>query len=147
KVFFDGQHARLADPGLARASCLAAGFGQHGLAFGHPTYLAPEVIQERLDRPTPATDVYALGILFYELVCGVAPFQGEVVDVLGKHFDAPLPPPPQGVTFSAAIAGLMLRMTAKSPSQRLPDARAVVTAITNLLEGKPIGPVPGSRAA
>src|SRR5690606_9909891 len=60
KVFYDGQHARLADPGLARASCLAAGFGQHGLAFGHPTYLAPEVIQERLDRPTPATDVYAL---------------------------------------------------------------------------------------
>lgn len=146
KVYYDGQHARLADPGLARASCLAAGFGQYGLAFGHPTYLAPEVLQERLDRPTPATDVYSLGILFYELVCGVPPFQGEVVDVLSKHFDAPLPPPPQGVTFSAAIAGLMLRMTARSPSQRLPDARAVVTAITNLLEGKPIGPVPAAGA-
>ncbi|MCO5164938.1 MAG: protein kinase [Planctomycetes bacterium] len=147
KVFYDGQHAVLVDPGLARASCLAAGYGQHGLSFGHPTYLAPEVLQEHLDRPTPATDVYALGVLFYELVCGVPPFQGEVVEVLGKHFDAPLPPPPQGVTFSAAIAGLMLRMTAKSPSQRLPDARAVVTAITNLLEGKPIGPVGGQAAA
>lgn len=147
KVFHDGQHGALVDPGLARASCLAAGYGQHGLSFGHPSYLAPEVIQEHLDRPTPATDVYALGIVFYELVCGVPPFQGEVVEVLGKHFDAPLPPPPPGVTFSAAIAGLMLRMTAKSPSQRLPDARAVVTAITNLLEGKPIGPVGGQAAA
>jgi serine/threonine protein kinase len=147
KVHFDGQRGMLADPGLARASCLAAGLGQHGLCFGHPTYLAPEVLQERLERPTAATDVYALGTLFYELVCGVPPFQGEVVDVLGKHFDAPLPPPPQGVTFSGAIAGLMLRMTAKGPSHRLPDARAVVTSITNLLEGKPLGPMPGAKPA
>ncbi len=145
KVYWDGQRAQLADLGLARASCLASGFGQYGMTFGHPAYLAPEVLQERLTKPTPQVDVYALGILFYEILCGARPFQGEGVDLLGKHLEAPLPPPPPSVSFNTAVAGLILRMTAKSPSQRLPDAKSVVLAITQLLEGKPIS-IPGGPA-
>lgn len=145
KVYWDGQRAQLADLGLARASCLASGFGQYGMTFGHPAYLAPEVLQERLTKPTPQVDVYALGILFYEILCGTRPFQGEGVDLLGKHLEAPLPPPPPTVSFNTAVAGLILRMTAKSPTQRLPDAKSVVLAITQLLEGKPIN-IPGAPA-
>lgn len=145
KVYWDGQRAQLADLGLARASCLASGFGQYGMTFGHPAYLAPEVLQERLTKPTPQVDVYALGILFYEILCGARPFQGEGVDLLGKHLEAPLPPPPASVSFNTAVAGLILRMTAKSPTQRLPDAKSVVLAITQLLEGKPIN-IPGAPA-
>jgi len=143
KVFYDGQSGVLADPGLGRASCLATGFGQYGMHFGHPAYLATEVLQEEETEATPEADVYALGVLFYELLCGKLPFpfQGDVVATLEQHFDAPLPPPPEGVRFSAGIAGLILRMTAKSPDERYPDARMVVQAIECLLSGKPL-PVP-----
>ena len=142
KIYFDGKHAQLADVGQWRASCLGNGFGKHGLTFGHPAYLAPEVIQESQPSPTPAADVYALGILFYELLCGQQPFRGEVVDVLSQHLEAPLPPPPEKVRFSSKLAALILRMTAKSPSQRLPDAAAVVDSITALLAGKGLPPAP-----
>ncbi len=138
KVYFDGQRGQLTDLGFARAACLASGFGQYGMRFGHPAYLAPEVLQEGLERPTAATDVYALGVLFYAMVCGRLPFEGEGVALLRNHLEKPLPPPPPDVTFSTAVAALILRMTAKSPAQRLPDARTVVAAITQMLEGKPV---------
>ncbi|MGE0707662.1 MAG: serine/threonine-protein kinase [Planctomycetota bacterium] len=150
KVFWDGQHATLVDGGLGRASSLAAGFGQFGLAFGHPAYMAPEVIQqEDQSRPTPATDVYALGILGYEMLCGRLPFrlEGEVIDVLRQHVESPLPPPPADVGFSAAIAGLLIRMTAKDPVSRLKDATAVVEAIRLVLAGKPLPPMPRPAGA
>ncbi|MEZ6187382.1 MAG: serine/threonine-protein kinase [Planctomycetota bacterium] len=140
KIYFDGKRAQIADLGQWRASCLGNGFGKHGLTFGHPAYLAPEVLQEGQAQPNPSADVYALGILFYELLCGQQPFRGEVVDVLSQHMEAPLPPPPGEVRFSAKLAALILRMTAKSPASRLPDAAAVVESITALLEGKGLPP-------
>jgi protein kinase-like protein len=144
KVLWDGEHAALLDGGLGRASALVSGFGQFGLTFGHPGYLAPEALQEHLVKPTPSTDVYSLGILGYEMLCGKLPFvlQSEVVDVLRQHFEAPLPPPPEGVSFSPGIAGLLLRMTAKEPARRLQNANEVVECIRLLLAGKPLPPMP-----
>ena len=144
KVFFDGQRAQVVDLGLARASSLGAGHGAHGLPFGDPRYLAPEVMQEEQAEPQPAGDVYALGVLLYQLVCGKLPFVGDPQEVLGKHLESPLPPPPKNVSFSTKIAALILRMTAKSPSQRIPDPKTVVDVITQLLEGKPLSlpPIP-----
>lgn len=144
KVLWDGEHATLVDGGLGRASALVSGFGQFGLTFGHPGYLAPEALQEHLVKPTPRTDVYSLGILGYEMLCGKLPFvlESEVVDVLRQHFEAPLPPPPEGVSFSPGIAGLLLRMTAKEPERRLENANQVVECIRLLLAGKPLPPMP-----
>ena len=144
KVLWDGEHATLLDGGLGRASALVSGFGQFGLTFGHPGYLAPEALQEHLLKPTPTTDVYALGILGYQMLCGQLPFvlKSEVVDVLRQHFEAPLPPPPEGISFSPGIAGLLLRMTAKESERRLPNGAAVVECIRLLLAGKPLPPMP-----
>jgi serine/threonine-protein kinase len=94
KIFFDGRKAMLADLGQFRASCMGGGFGRYGLGFGHPAYLAPEVLQEGLKEPTPQTDIYALGILFYELLTGTPPFEGEVRDILRAHVEQPIAPPP-----------------------------------------------------
>ncbi len=121
---------RLADFGLAHAACLAAGFGQVGIPFGHPEYLAPEVVQERLPRPTPATDVYALGILLYELCCGRPPHRGPTHrDTLRLHLVAALPPPPANVHISSALAALIILLTTKDPRRRPRDMRAALDAL------------------
>jgi len=131
--------AVLTHVGLARASCLGAGYGQHGIRFGHPAYLAPEVLQEGHAAPTPAADVYALGVLLYLLICGRFPFQGSVREVLRAHLEAPLPPPPpcrSGVT--VALAGLMIRMTAKDPRTRLEDGLSAGRALRALAGQGPL---------
>ncbi|MEZ0230288.1 MAG: protein kinase, partial [Planctomycetota bacterium] len=109
------------------AACLAAGYGQSGVPFGHPEYLAPEVVQERLPRPTPRTDVYALGITLYELCCGHVPHRGSThKETLRRHFDAPLPPPPEEVHVSTALAEVILRLTAKDPKRRPADMKVAL---------------------
>lgn len=135
-VAFDGQQATLLDLGLSRAHCVAGGWARAGVPFGHPGYLAPEVIQERQPKPAPASDVYALGILFYELICGVPPFQGPARELLEQHFATPLPPPPPEVSFSTTTAGVILRMTAKSLDERAQDAVSLVRALENFRAGR-----------
>jgi serine/threonine protein kinase len=141
KVYFDGQRALLADPGQGRGSCLASGFGALGMHFGHPDALAPEVLAERLERPTPACDVYALGILLYELLVGAPPYRGEGKAVLRQHLEAPLPPVP-AVQASPALARLLARLVAKAKEQRFADAAAVVEGLFELL-GRP-APTPAA---
>lgn len=146
---YDGQQATLLDLGLSRAHCVAGGWAAAGLPFGHPGYLAPEVIQERQLKPAPASDVYALGILYYELICGVPPYQGPARELLEQHFATPLPPPPPEVSFSTTTAGVILRMTAKTLDERAQDAVSLVGALENFRAGRafsvhvgPPGPVP-----
>lgn len=132
KILHSDGRVALADFGLAHAACLASGLGQMGLPFGHPEYLAPEVVQERQPRPTARTDIYALGILLYELCCGKVPYKGpDHKATLRLHLAAPLPPPPEGVHISTALARVILSLSSKDPGRRPKDARAAL----ELLEG------------
>jgi serine/threonine protein kinase len=132
KILFaaDSNSPRLADFGVAHATCLASGFGQSGVPFGHPEYLAPEVVQERLPRPTAQTDIYALGIFLYELCCGRVPHRGpNHRETLRRHFESPLPPPPEGVHVATALADVILRLTAKDPKKRVKDVKEALTLL------------------
>lgn len=135
KVFFDGQRARLADPGLARAAAVAAGFGQYGVPFGHPAYLAPEVIQERIRTPSKPADVYALGVLFYELLTGQLPFPGEPRQQLQAHLEAEFPVPALLRANPTSVA-LLLKMVAKQPQNRFRDGQQLLSAIYELVGQK-----------
>lgn len=132
KVYFDGQRARLADPGLARAAAVAAGYGQYGIPFGHPAYLAPEVLQEQVRLPTKAADVYALGVLFHELLTARLPFPGDVRQQLQGHLEAEFPVPPILRGNQTSVA-LLLRMVAKQPQHRFRDGQELLNAIYELV--------------
>ena len=125
KIFFDGRTTRVTDLGFARASCLASGFGRDGLNFGHPSYLAPEVSQAGLKSPTQQTDVYALGILYWQLVTGKLPFEGDPIMVLHDQLETPLSKP-ACLRDKPELWAFLESLSAKIPAKRLRNGMEVV---------------------
>lgn len=122
KLFVDTRgRLWITDFGLAYGSCVAGRFKKYAdIPFGHPEYLAPEVIQDGLTIPNQQTDLYALGVTLYELVCGTVPFRGlSQKDTLRQHLEEKMPPPPPGVEVSSAMADLILALTSKNPESRM----------------------------
>ena len=73
---------KLADFGVARICDTVASSHVTG-AIGTPLYMAPEILAPQ--APTTAADIYSLGVVLYELACGVPPFTGAPAQVLAQH--------------------------------------------------------------
>ncbi len=120
----DGR-AKVGDFGVA---LLAEGTSDGGGAtvVGTPRYMAPE--QARGELSTPATDIYSLGVVLYEMLSGQPPFSGTTADEFAlKHLHDPPPPLPPEVP--AAIKRIVLRAMAKRPEDRYADAGAMGEAL------------------
>ena len=88
------------------------------MGIGTPDYMAPE---EALgEKVGPATDIYALGIVFYELVTGHRPFQADTpMAVLLKHLQDPLPRPQTFVpNLPDEVEQVLFKALAKQPDDR-----------------------------
>jgi eukaryotic-like serine/threonine-protein kinase len=111
----------LADFGLVAAAGQSDGAGR-GAIVGTPRYVAPEQLEGA--PASPAADVYSLGVLLYEMLCGRPPCPGEtLMEVLAQHLLAtPAPLPPE----LADLQALVDRMLAKEVHCRLPDGDAVL---------------------
>jgi serine/threonine protein kinase len=95
------------------------------LMVGTPRYAAPE--QAQGDRATPAADVYSLGVVFHEMLCGKPPFSGQTLtEVISQNLVADVPALPRAL---AALQPLMDAMLAKPVSGRLRDGQAVLEQI------------------
>jgi len=102
-----------------------------GLLIGTPGYVAPEVVIEgTLDDPR--SDLYAVGVTWFELLTGSAPFTAKTPMALALvHAHEAAPSPSSRLPFSpvpAPVESLVMALLAKQPSQRPPSARALVDA-------------------
>lgn len=98
-----------------------------GTVVGTPRYMAPEQAEGR--APTPATDVYSVGVVLYEMFCGRPPFAGgSSVELALRHLQDP--PPSLGGDVPAALERIVLRALAKQPEERYATAGAMAEALT-----------------
>lgn len=107
----------LADFGLVKGGGEECSLTQSGSLLGTPLYMAPELV----DHPaTTASDVYALGVLLYQMLTGRLPFQATTpVAVILKHMrEKPVPPSAVNPALSPAIDQVLLRALAKDPRER-----------------------------
>ena len=92
---------------------------QKGAILGSPAYMAPEQIQARHDEIGPATDVYALGVILYQMVTGRKPFEGTITSLYGQIVsNEPDPPSKLCREVPPEIDAICLKALAKSTSQR-----------------------------
>ena len=111
----------MADYGIAKDFERETDVTVDGTVIGTPDYLAPE--QARIEPVDGRTDIYGLGIIFYEMLTGKKPFKGaSAVHVVFKHINEPIPQLPEEL---AMYQPLLEKMTAKEPDERFDDAVAV----------------------
>ncbi len=146
-----GRRAVVTDFGLAVSPLggAAASLTATGELVGSPAYMAPE--QVRGEEPTPATDVYALGVVLFEMVTGELPFAGKSAFYTAlKRLQEP-PPSPRGLVpdLDPAWDAAILRCLAREPGDRFASAEEVVAALAAAApEGAPAsGALPASSGA
>ncbi len=108
---------KLLDFGLAQAQSSKG----DGSVRGTPAYLAPERIAK--ETASVASDIYALGVLFYELLVGEPPFTGKTTDVLRAHLEETIPPPSSLISedLDERADLIVKRATEKDPAKRHPN--------------------------
>ena len=90
-----------------------------GVVFGSPAYMAPEQVEARHDDIGPATDIYALGVILYQMVTGRRPFEGSVASVFGQIVSLkPTPPTKVRPGLPPEIDAICMKAMSKSPLDR-----------------------------
>ena len=139
----DRRTVRLTDFGLARSVSASRLTSEEGLS-GTVYYLAPEQI--RNESVDGRTDLYALGVVFYELATGQTPFSGDALAIIGQHLQAePHPPSSRTPDVGTGLDAVILRLMAKNPADRYPTAADVAEALRSLEGGIEPGLPPSRR--
>jgi len=141
-----GSVIKVADFGLARAAA-AMRNTKTGLLIGTAAYLAPE--QVSASRSDERTDVYATGVLLFEMLTGSQPHTGDTpLAVAYKHVNAVVPAPSSLVPgLPAALDALVALATSRDPELRPPDASHYLQAIVQVRRGMPLSPPAERRGA
>ncbi|MBL8754400.1 MAG: serine/threonine protein kinase, partial [Planctomycetes bacterium] len=134
-VFLKGSVARLGDYGLSKL--VTHSRGSLSMGRGTPYYMAPEMLQRRGDH---RSDIYSLGVMLYELLCGQVPFQGDSEwEVLKKH-ESEAPAIPAHLT--ARETAIVQRCLQKDPAARFASVHDLIAAFGGAASGAPAGFAP-----
>ncbi|HLX57024.1 MAG TPA: serine/threonine-protein kinase [Ktedonobacteraceae bacterium] len=128
----DATHVYLADFGLATIPEEGSDITQTGCLIGTPEYMAPELAYM---SESASSDIYALGILLYQMLTGRLPFTGTApLSIYWKHIrEQPAPPSALIPEMPPAVEAVILRALDKDPQRRFPGAQAMALAYANAL--------------
>jgi WD40 repeat protein len=139
---------KITDFGLAKHLDGAASLTHTGTIAGTPCYMAPEQTGRNGNLIGPATDVYSLGAILYELLTGRPPFQGEtVLDTLEQvRNQDPIPPRRLRPGLPRDLEIICLKCLDKDPARRYPSAKLLEEDLRRYLSGhsilaRPTGPL------
>jgi hypothetical protein len=140
-----GGEPKLADFGLAKLIG-ADGPTRTGAVLGTPAYMAPEQADGRVKEIGPATDVYALGVLLYELLAGRPPFKApSAAETLAQVIAAD--PPPVQPACPRDLEAIVRKCLEKDPARRYASAAELADDLRRFREGRPVVPRPAGPVA
>jgi tRNA A-37 threonylcarbamoyl transferase component Bud32 len=151
----DGPRVKVLDFGIAslRGGATMANLTQTGAVMGTPAYMSPEqCLGEDLDG---RSDIYSLGVVLFEMLCGVVPFNSPTATAVVMQHVQQAPPPLRvlNVSISPAVEAVVLRALAKRREDRFQTAREFADALAAAATGSslprhdetvPAEPLPGS---
>jgi serine/threonine-protein kinase len=136
---FGHDRVKVLDFGIAKIVDTGPGDGvetSRGVVFGSPAYMAPEQAQ---GHPQPASDLYAAGVMLYEMLTGVRPFYGEnEVQTVLAHIRAPVPDGMEKAGVPQALADVVRHALAKTPEERIASAQRMANALQQAVNLEPI---------
>lgn len=143
-VLVDPQgRVRLTDFGLARDESLEVRLTRSHAILGTPQYMAPEQVEGRTREISPRTDVFALGVVLYEILSGRPPF--SAANAAGLYSKILHSEPDRLSRVDADLEIVVAKALEKSPSRRYADAGAFADDLDRYLRGEPIHARPASH--
>ncbi len=136
--------AMITDFGLAKERNQSSSLTESGMAMGTPHYMSPEQARGDYDKLDGRTDIYSLGVVLYEMLTGVKPFEAAtVVDLMMKVVvEEPVPPRDRNPLLGRAVETICLRAMAKDRGDRYSSALELVQDIEAQLAGEEIAAQP-----
>ena len=138
-VFLVGKSALVTDFGVSKALMPSSAGGPVtgvGVTLGTPGYMAPEQAAAEQDLDHRA-DIYSVGVMAYELLTGLRPFNGPTVQQLlvAQAVQTPVPIRERQPSVSPALAAIVMRCLEKRPDDRFETAHALMVALEDLPSG------------
>jgi serine/threonine-protein kinase len=137
---------KIADFGLALHFDGGPALTLSGARLGTPSYMAPEQAIGKAAMMGPATDLYALGAVLYEMLTGRPPFRGETAAETERQViaDEPVPPSRLNPKVPRDLETVCLKCLHKGPQRRYPTAAALAEDLERFGQGEPIAARPAS---
>ncbi|HLV67817.1 MAG TPA: serine/threonine-protein kinase, partial [Polyangiaceae bacterium] len=128
---------KIFDFGVAKVTRAKNRLTHVGAIFGTPSYMSPE--QARGQPVDQRADIYALGIMLYEMLAGELPFQGDdPLSVMAQHVERPVPAlsaTPLGASVPPALEAIVNRCLAKDANDRYPTVSAFIADLDRFRSG------------